>query len=76
MRTKKCSNCFKTKPVEEFYRKLHSYQSRCKECNPQVVKGYKNRLDQKKRDEYFMPSSGPISDDERDFECRKAQGIL
>lgn len=40
---KKCSNCFKTKPVSEFYRKLNHYQSRCKACNAEVVAGYYER---------------------------------
>ena len=39
--TKKCSNCFQVKLVTEFYRKLKSYQSRCKQCNAEVCSGYK-----------------------------------
>jgi hypothetical protein len=47
---KKCSNCFKVKPVTEFYRKLNDYQSRCKACNSEVVCAYAKRLREKKRD--------------------------
>lgn len=45
---KRCGNCFETKSVSEFYpkreigRKL-SYQSRCKACNAEVVRGWKDR---------------------------------
>jgi hypothetical protein len=38
--TRKCSNCFRAKPVSEFYRKLASYQSRCKACNAEVVRSF------------------------------------
>lgn len=37
---KKCLNCFRFKPVTEFYAKLDGYQSRCKACNAEVVRGY------------------------------------
>lgn len=48
---KKCSNCFKQKPVEEFYTKRYRlggklyerYQSRCKSCNAEVVRFYANK---------------------------------
>jgi len=42
---KKCTNCFKLKSKSEFYtRKSHDgYQSRCKACNTEVVKGYRTR---------------------------------
>lgn len=40
---KKCSNCFQIKPLSEFYRKLKRYQSRCKACNAEVVRGYMER---------------------------------
>lgn len=48
--TRKCRNCFKTKPITEFYRKRpDGYQYRCKACNAEVVRGYKEsqRLKQK-----------------------------
>jgi hypothetical protein len=48
---KKCSNCFQTKPLEDFYVKRDKNanknkvyrQSRCKECNPEVCAGYRER---------------------------------
>lgn len=40
---RKCSNCFQWKPEYLFYRKLDGYQSRCKACNAEVVKGYRLR---------------------------------
>lgn len=40
---KACSNCFKIKPFDQFYRKGSSYQSRCKQCNAEVCRGYQNR---------------------------------
>lgn len=40
---KKCINCFKLKPLAQFYRKLTSWQSRCKSCNTEVCKGYRMR---------------------------------
>lgn len=45
MRLKRCSNCFETKPVSEFYvcRTKKNYQSRCKACNNEVVRGYYHR---------------------------------
>ena len=63
MKFKKCSNCFDSKPVSEFYVKRPSgYQSRCKKCNPEVCKGYRER---KKREvidkrwtEMFKPTRG------------------
>lgn len=53
---KKCSNCFEVKPVNNFYKKLQSYQSRCKECNAEVVRGYAKRLREKKRDLILLKS--------------------
>lgn len=49
---KKCSNCFQQKPLTEFYTKKEKSgkigrQSRCKACNAEVVRGYKQRLDAK-----------------------------
>lgn len=41
--TKKCSNCFKYKTVDQFYRRLNNYQSRCKDCNAEVCLGYQQR---------------------------------
>lgn len=38
-----CLNCFRWKPVSEFYRKRDSYQSRCQNCNAEVVAGWKER---------------------------------
>lgn len=43
MGTKKCSNCFQVKPLDQFYRKLNRHQSRCKLCNAEVVRGYMQR---------------------------------
>lgn len=46
---KKCSNCFRIKPTEAFYRKrdpkrgVDTWQSRCKDCNAEVVAGYHAR---------------------------------
>lgn len=40
---KKCSNCFEVKSLDQFYRKLDRHQSRCKDCNAEVVRGYQNR---------------------------------
>lgn len=41
---KKCSNCFKLKPTQEFYTRRSGYQqSRCKACNAEVVRGYRER---------------------------------
>ncbi len=37
---KPCSNCFQVKPLAEFYKKLSGFQSRCKACNAEVVRGY------------------------------------
>jgi hypothetical protein len=41
---RRCSNCFQTKPLSAFYRKLDRYQSRCKACNTEVCKGYRATL--------------------------------
>ena len=48
MSEKKCSNCFKIKPVSAFYPKRYrsgytTTQSRCKDCNAEVVRGYMRR---------------------------------
>lgn len=50
---KRCSNCFQYKPLDQFYRKLTYYQSRCKGCNAEVVYSYhyKHKLD--KIEKYF-----------------------
>lgn len=40
---KKCSNCFQVKTLDSFYRKLERHQARCKACNAEVVRGWKNR---------------------------------
>ena len=48
---RKCSNCFKLKPAEDFYikrerRKSKVYvtrQARCKECNAEVARGWRER---------------------------------
>lgn len=50
---KKCSNCFQTKPVSEFYRKKNRYQARCKGCNAEVCFVYRNRFKPEKIDQYF-----------------------
>lgn len=40
-----CSNCFQMKALSEFYPKRpNGYQSRCKGCNAEVVRGYNHRL--------------------------------
>lgn len=42
----KCWNCFKTKKLEEFYpnrTKKQAYQTRCKACNAEVMRGYMQR---------------------------------
>lgn len=41
---KRCSNCFKVKPVNQFYKKLKRYQARCIACNNEVCKGYQDKL--------------------------------
>jgi len=49
--TRRCYNCFQTKPLSEFYRKgrrppplrLADFQARCKGCNAEVVRGYNQR---------------------------------
>lgn len=40
---KRCSNCFQSKPLSAFYRKLSGLQSRCKTCNAEVVRAYARR---------------------------------
>lgn len=41
---KKCSNCFKLKALTSFYVKRgFGHQSRCKDCNAEVVRGYRER---------------------------------
>jgi hypothetical protein len=43
-----CINCFAWKPIEQFYKKVdlarrvHSYQSRCRACNAEVVTAWRN----------------------------------
>lgn len=48
MKTKKCSNCFIVKTWDQYYprtdaRGRPSVQSRCKTCNPEVVKAWKKQ---------------------------------
>ena len=43
MKSKKCSNCFRVKFECEFYRKCNGLQSRCKQCNAEVVRSYAQR---------------------------------
>lgn len=51
---KKCSNCFKEKPLNEFYLKRPTgFQSRCKACNNEVCKGYRKRKFQKEFSAYI-----------------------
>lgn len=40
---RKCSNCFQYKELGAFYAKREGHQSRCKDCNAEVVAGYKDR---------------------------------
>ena len=40
---RRCQNCFRTRPLTDFYRKLNGYQYRCKDCNAEVVAGYAQR---------------------------------
>ena len=44
---KKCSNCFEFKTHAEFYTRVQSgkitTQSRCKACNAEVCKGWRER---------------------------------
>lgn len=47
---KRCGNCFQTKPVTEFYKKLDGYKWNCKACNPEVVRGFYERKREKLRD--------------------------
>ena len=48
--TKKCSNCFKIKPVSEFYTRRDGHQSRCKDCNNEVCKGYQSEKKLREQD--------------------------
>lgn len=41
--TKRCTNCFKEKPTAQFYRKLNRWQSRCKDCNAEVCRAYRQQ---------------------------------
>ncbi len=50
---KKCSNCFQVKPLDAFYRKLNRHQSRCKQCNAEVVYSYANKHRPDKIEKYF-----------------------
>lgn len=49
---RKCSNCFESKPLAEFYTRKgkgsDGYQLRCKACNAEVVAGYRRRLVRKR----------------------------
>jgi hypothetical protein len=54
MITRRCSNCFKTLPLRDFYLQKKSnrgslipkhYQSRCKSCNAEVCRGLYQRSD-------------------------------
>ncbi len=54
----KCSNCFKHKPLHEFYEKRGARsgrQSRCKACNAEVVRGYQSRKRQEMLDRVKIP---------------------
>lgn len=56
---KKCSNCFASKHVDDFYPRSKNklptrpqdYQSRCIDCNPEVVRGYNQRKREALRNE-------------------------
>jgi hypothetical protein len=54
---KRCNNCFKEKPVTEFYPKPsagpNAYQVRCKACNAQVCYAWVNRKKPRKLERYF-----------------------
>jgi len=47
MSEKKCGNCFKIKPISEFYVKRYrdrvGTQSRCKSCNKEVCYVWRNK---------------------------------
>lgn len=49
---KKCSNCFRIRPLERFYPKrdrkrgVDTWQARCKDCNAEVVAAWKDRRPQ------------------------------
>jgi hypothetical protein len=60
---KKCSNCFKIKPVTEFYRKLDRWQSRCKACNAEVVYGYNYRAKLRLRDQLNLKMRLTLSEE-------------
>lgn len=61
---KKCSNCFQTKPLDDFYVKRPSgHQSRCKACNTEVVAGYKARAHQKLFDQIQETTTGDSRDE-------------
>jgi hypothetical protein len=47
---KRSSNCFRFKPLEQFYPKLDGLQSRCKPCNAEVVAGYHLRARERLRE--------------------------
>jgi hypothetical protein len=60
--TRKCGNCFQVKPVTEFYPKRPfnskpTYQSRCKACNSEVVKGWKMRKKQREMEAFVRGES-------------------
>lgn len=52
---KRCSNCFQTKPVDQFYVKRgYGHQSRCKLCNREVCYVWANRHKPWKIERYFQ----------------------
>lgn len=47
---KMCANCFKTKSLDEFYRRRKDSEARqwwCKECHNEIHRAYKKRKFQK-----------------------------
>lgn len=49
---KKCGNCFKVKPISEFYKnrsKPDVVQWRCKACNAEVCRAYEERKRERDR---------------------------
>lgn len=70
MTVKRCSNCFVVKDTSEFYTRKYKgqirQQSRCKDCNAEVVLGYRYRALERagllicNREEISMPDRESI----------------
>lgn len=61
---KKCGNCFKYKPLEMFYTRKDTHQSRCKACNREVVLAWKRNNPESYRASY-----------NRSYQRRKESGL-